>query len=129
MIYGSAGAEIVGGVGLLVSWRYVSSIKSAQLISSRVLIVRFISNPELTVVCTYAPTENADGSEKDRFYMNLEGCVHGIPAHSLLIVAGDFNARIGKDSHHRSPGAIGRYAFHDPTNENGEMHVNLYPSV
>ena len=43
--------------------------------------------------------------------------MHDILAHSLLIVAGDFNARIGRDSHHRSPGIIGRYAFHDHTNE------------
>ena len=40
-----------------------------------------------------------------------------ITKHNILLVVGDFNAHVGKES--------AKYAFHNETNSNGEHLVNL----
>lgn len=40
-------------------------------------------------------------------------------AHNFLIVAGDFNARIGADYNLTSPNTVGKHTYHDITNNNG----------
>jgi hypothetical protein len=62
-------------------------------------------------------------------YDDLECCINNIPKHNLLIVAGDFNARIGYDSHNNNPKVIGRYTFHTETNTNGSKLVLLCESA
>jgi len=84
------------------------------------LAAEFNCNPELTIVIAYVPTENATEDTKDKFYQDLHDYVQSIPVHNLLIVAGDFNARVGMDSHRLNPAVIGRYAYHTTSNDNGE---------
>ena len=120
LAYSSASQKRVGGVGLLIHKRHSRTLKAISRISSRILLAKFNSNPELNIVCTYAPTESSDEEDKDQFYLDLENCVHSLPSHNILIVAGDFNARVGRSSHLLSPKTIGRHTFHDVSNDNGE---------
>ena len=80
-------------------------------------MLKFNSNPELNIVCTYPSTESSDEEDKDQFYLDLE---NNLLSHNILIVAGDFNARVGHNSHLFSPRTIGRHTFHDVSNDNGE---------
>ena len=45
--------------------------------------------------------------------------------HNIHLVVGDFNARVGLDSHSIHPEVIGRHCFYDTTNNNGERLVDL----
>ena len=45
---------------------------------------------------TRSVTECANVEEVEKFYDNLRDYINTVPAHNLLVVAGDFNARIGK---------------------------------
>ena len=56
---------------------------------------RFI---KLSVVTCYAPTEAAEKEEKDNFYDSLQSTLEDIPKHDVLVVLGDFNARVGSDN-------------------------------
>ena len=124
-IYTSAPADRVGGVGLLVRRKHTSAIRSAEKISDRILKVQFEANPMVAVLVVYAPTELASISTKDEFYKDLADAVNGIPTHSLVTILGDFNARIGKDSHRQQPQIVRQYLFHEETNNNGKRLVDL----
>ena len=82
-------------------------------------------NLQITIISAYAPTESAQQEAKDSFYDDLKSAISSIPAHNFLLVLGDFNARVGKTSHESSPQTIGRYFYHEITNDNGNKLVSL----
>jgi len=98
----------------------MQSVTLIQPISSRVLLVKLKSNPNITIIAAYAPTEDASEQEKDIFYAELERANSYASPHDLLLVGGDFNARVGQDSHEISPRVVGKHGFHDISNANGE---------
>jgi endonuclease/exonuclease/phosphatase family metal-dependent hydrolase len=51
------------------------------------------------VISAYTPSK--DEKLKDSFYQDLEEMA--LPPHTVVIVAGDFNAQIGMNSHESSP--------------------------
>ena len=73
----------------------------------------------------YAPTECSPSTAKDDFYASLAEHLEQLKRHDINLVVGDFNARIGTDSHHTHPEVVERYCYHDQTNDNGERLVNL----
>jgi hypothetical protein len=119
-LYSSALPTRTGGVGLLLRSQYLQSVTLIQPISSRVLLVKLKSNPNITIIAAYAPTEDASEQEKDIFYAELERATSYASPHDLLLVGGDFNARVGQDSHEISPLVVGKHGFHDISNANGE---------
>ncbi|CAF4028768.1 unnamed protein product, partial [Rotaria magnacalcarata] len=88
------------------------------------MMVHFKGNPAITIIIVYAPTEDKSDIEKDTFYDDLEKCTQDIPPHNVLILAGDFNARIGIDSHKTNPRVIGKHTYHHSTDDNGNRLVN-----
>jgi len=125
MIYSSASNMRQGGVGLLMSKEIHKCLQSIESISDRILTATFYGNPQLTVTTTYAPTECASSADKDRFYESLSDHLDKVKRHNIHVIVGDFNARIGQDSHAMHPAVIGRHCFHEETNSNGERLVNL----
>ena len=53
------------------------------------------------MVTCYAPTEEAEKEEKENFYDSLQSILEDIPKHDVLVVLGDFNARVGSDNTNR----------------------------
>jgi len=52
----------------------------------------------LTIVQCYAPTNEAGIEEKEAFYGLLEATLHQIRQSDIIIMKGDFNAKIGDDN-------------------------------
>ena len=49
-----------------------------------------------TVVSVYyAPTNRASQEEKDEFYADLQSVIDGVAEEDVLMIMGDFNARVG----------------------------------
>ncbi len=48
-----------------------------------------------------------------------------VKRHNIHLILGDFNARIGLDSHASHPWIIGLHCYHDSTNDNGERLINI----
>lgn len=69
-----------GGVGLLLSHRAKSALRSVESISKRILIAEFESNPVTTVIVIYAPTNVASTDEAGEYYNDLKSffCAHDL---------------------------------------------------
>ena len=75
-------------------------------------------NPQITIFGVYAPTEHAENSDKVAFYDRLEKAIEHVARHDLLIVAGDFNARVGHEHRCKNDRNIGPHLYHNETNDN-----------
>ena len=60
-------------------------------------MINFSGNPAATVILTYSPTNASPEDEVQQYYDNLCRAVESVPAHNVLIITGDFNARLGKN--------------------------------
>ncbi|XP_019623440.1 PREDICTED: craniofacial development protein 2-like, partial [Branchiostoma belcheri] len=111
-----AGAA-VGGVGILLSTKAFNSLAKVTPFNGRILIVSFQGNPVTTIIVTYCPTNVADEDIISEHYDSLRRAIQSVPAHNLLMVVGDFNARLGDEE--------ARYTLHSETNRNGRMLLEL----
>ena len=66
----------------------------------------------------YAPTNDAELEEKEEFYDALQDTIGKIPKGDLVIIMGDYNAKIGSDNKGREE-VMGRQV-EGTTNSNGE---------
>ncbi|XP_072017149.1 uncharacterized protein [Amphiura filiformis] len=73
---------------------------------------------------TSSPTDELCNLRRS-FYNPLEDHLEKVKRHNIHLVIGDFNARIGQDSHVSHPAVVGPHCFYDTTNDNGERLVNL----
>ena len=112
----SMGASI-GGVGLLLSPFASKAMVETKKISDRNLQITFCGNPKTTVIVTYSPTNVSDEDEVVDYFNELSETTKSIPAHNFLIIAGDFNSRVGQDN--------AKFAYHELTNRNGELKLEF----
>ena len=54
---------------------------------------------QLTIISAYAPTLSNLDEAKKKFYEELHTLITSVPKADMLVVLGDFNARIGSDKH------------------------------
>ena len=79
-----------------------------------------------SVVSVYAPTHRASQEDKDQFFDDLQGVMDCISSDDLLLIVGDFNARVGGGKRGDSwVGVRGCYGV-GSVNDNGEA---LFPGV
>ena len=62
------------------------------------LKLNLAENKQATVISAYAPTLLADDQTKELFYATLDTVLTAIPNEDKIILLGDFNARVGRDS-------------------------------
>ena len=64
----------------------------------------------LTLFSIYAPTLLADPADKDIFYSNLWRLLNNTPEDKKVLILGNFNARVGKNSE-AWQGVLGRHGI------------------
>ena len=58
--------------------------------------VRFQGKPlSITVIQVYAPTNNAEEAQAERFYEDLQYFLELTPKKDVLFIIGDWNAKVG----------------------------------
>ena len=72
----------------------------------------------LSIISTYAPTEEKTYEKKEKFYEDLQTVHNKIPKHDIVIIMGDLNAKIGKEDVYQD--VVGKHTLHETTNWNGE---------
>ena len=112
------------GVALIIGRKYASTLLQWKPISERLMYVRLNSKQtKLSVIVAYAPINDADEEDKDQFYSALQAVLDDIPRHDVMLLMGDFNAKVGSNNMNRER-VMGRHGLGDLT-DNGERLVGL----
>ena len=82
------------GWDLKLNWVSFWGFSYLLLISIRMGAVPF----NITIIQVYAPTSGHDDIEDDHFYHQLQETIDQTPKKDILVVQGDWNARVGKDA-------------------------------
>ena len=71
--------------------------------------VHFQGKPfNITVIQTYASTNNTEEAEVERFYEDLQDLLELTPKTDVLFIIGDWNAKVGSQE---TPGVTGKFAL------------------
>ncbi|CAM4947567.1 unnamed protein product [Rotaria socialis] len=120
------------GVAVVLDKRATNNWKKAgsewQAITERIVKVRLKCTPvNITFVAVYAPVNPwnktmVDNSEK--FYMDLQETIDGVPKKDMIVLMGDFNARVSQPQHSTTSRIVGPFTV-DVQNENGERLIDF----
>ena len=88
-------------------------------VSSRLITIRLRASPfNITIIQAYAPTSDYDDDAVEVFYDHLQEILDQSPKKDILVVLGDWNAKVGEDAFKNWKGTCGRY-WNPETNERG----------
>ena len=77
----------------------------------------------ISLIAVYAPTEVDESENSDNFYETLQSTIESICKKDVIIVAGDFNARVGQPTSRSS--LHGKHNNPDVRNNNGRRLVDF----
>ena len=105
------------------AWRAAGS--DFDPVSKRLLRIKLkIHSGHVSIIAVYAPTnETSKEDESEQFYLDLQEFVCKVPKRDMLLIMGDFNARVGNDVEAQH-GTIGRFSP-DDRNDNGERLLDF----
>ena len=84
------------GVALIVNKRVRAAVLGCSLKNDRMVSVHFQGKPFIIMVIqAYAPTNNAEEAEVERFYEDLQDLLELTPPKDVLFIIGDCNAKVG----------------------------------
>ena len=72
----------------------------------------------MTIIQVYAPTTEYENEEIEEFYEQLDDIIAKAPKKDILVVQGDWNAKIGPDAFRDWAGTVGRFSIGE-TNDRG----------
>lgn len=109
----------IRGVGFLVNKDIKRTIIECIPVNERIIAIRVNGTPlNMSIVQVYAPTSDSSEEELEAFYEDLENLLKKVPRKDILVVQGDWNAKIGEDAYHDWKGTIGKFG-HGTTNDRG----------
>ena len=84
------------GVAIIINKRVQNAVLRCSLRNDRMISVRFQGKPfNITVIQAYAPTRNAEETEVERFYEDLQDLLELTSKKDVLFIIGDWNAKVG----------------------------------
>ena len=84
--------------------------------------VHFQGKPfNITVIQVYAPTNNTEEAEVERFYEDLQDLLELTPKQVVLFIIGDWNAKVGSQE---TPGVTGKFGL-GVQNEAGQRLIEF----
>ena len=97
------------GVAMMVNKRVQNAILGCNLKNDRMISVHFQGKPfNITVIQVYAPISNAEETEVEWFYEDIQDLVKLIPKKDVLFIIGDWNAKVGSQE---TPGIRGKFGL------------------
>ena len=110
------------GVAIIVNKRVQNAVLGCNLKNNRMILVHFQGKPfNITVIQVYAPTSNAEESEVERFYEDLQDLLELTPQKDVLFIIGDWNAKVGSQE---TPGVTGKFGL-GIQNETGQKLIEF----
>lgn len=116
-----------GGVGIALSARASKLlVGKPEVVSPRVMVAQFQNG--LTFISVYAPTHSSKEqrlTQKASFYEDLQTAVDRAPRGNVVVIAGDFNARVGSSpAVYIEAGVAGRHGV-GVRNSSGDQLLNF----
>jgi exonuclease III len=116
--------EHTGGVAFILQDKATRALINLEPIPERLIKARFKSKcNNITIINTYAPTNDANQDDKDSFYECLQTSIDRVHNRDMLIMMRDFNAKIGNENQVKEL-AMGREG-QGSLNENGRIFIDL----
>ena len=93
----------------MVNKRVQNAILGCNLKNDRMISVHFQGKPiNITVIQVYAPTSNAEESEVERFYEDLQDLLELTHKKDVFFVIGDWNVKVESQE---TPGVTGKFGL------------------
>ena len=87
------------GNGFLVHKDIVNSVMGCRAVPSRLITIHLRAVPfNITIVQAYAPTSDYDDNKIEESYDQLQNVIDQTPKKDILVVQGDWNAKVGRDT-------------------------------
>ena len=103
-------------VGFLVHKDIVNTVMGFCPISSRLITIRLRAVPfNINIVQAYAPASDYNDNKIEEFFDQLQNIIDQTPK-DILVVQGDWNAKVGRDACGNWQGICGPFC-NDDTNE------------
>ena len=97
-------------IGFLVHNTTTNCIMGCRPISRRLIAIRLRAKPfNITIIQAYAPTTDYSDEEVEDFYEQLQEVLDKTPKTDILVVQGDWNAKVGEDAYQYWEGTCGKY--------------------
>ena len=104
------------GVAIIVNKRVRNAVLGCNLKNDKPF--------NITVIQVYAPTSNAEEAEVEWFYEDLQDLVELTPKKDVLIIIGDWNAKVGNQE---IPGVTGKFVLQNVQKEAGANANRVLP--
>ena len=93
----------------MVNRRVRNAVLGCNLKNDRMISVHFQGKPfNITVIQVYAPTSNAEETEVERFYEDLQDILELTPQKDVLFTIGAWNEKVGSQE---TPGVTGKFGL------------------
>ena len=97
------------GVAIIVNKRVQNAVLGYNFKNDRMISVHFQGKPfNITVIQVYAPTSNAEETEAEWFYEDLQDLLELTPPKDVLFIIGDWNENVGSQE---TPGVTGKFGL------------------
>ena len=97
------------GVAIMVNKRVQNAVLGCNLKNDRMISVHFQGKPfNITVIQVYAPTSNAEEAEVEWFYEDLQDLLELTPKKDVLVIIGDWKAKVGSQE---TTGVTGKFGL------------------
>ena len=111
------------GVAIWVHKSVAACMTSYNPVGSRIISATFASSPkDITIIQCYAATADKADTEIEQFYKDLNCAIADTPKQNLLVITGDFNAKVGEDAVETD--VLGKYG-HGQRNDRGQVLVDF----
>ena len=118
----SGGDHHTNGTGLLLKKTVARSVIGFWPLSDRVMMIKIQATPfNINLIQTYMPTSEHQDEEVECIYEEIEKCLKYTKKNEIVLVQGDFNAKVGNNSMSKW---VGKYAL-GVQNERGEQLIDF----
>ena len=116
------------GVAIMMDSVVKRALMEWTPISEGIIKARFYSKLiKLTVIHAYAPTNDAEEEEKDKFHDQLGEVISQVKRHDMLVLTGDMNAKVGNNPSGLER-VMGEHELGSIRSDNGERLIESWVS-
>lgn len=110
------------GVAIILRMNIAKSVLGYNPVNDRIISIRIRGRPlNITLIQVYAPTTDAEEEDIEEFYGKLQQVIDDTSRKDILLVVGDWNAKVGNEE---EKGIVGRYGL-GKRNDAGERLIEF----